>query len=295
MRSVSGCVNGFHWYGRGMFTTVGDQRFWYEIHGDAGTPVVLIMGFGISGRAWAPQVEGLKAHHRVVIFDNRGIGQSETSKTPYGFSDLADDTVGLMDHLGFERAHVVGVSMGGMIAQHLALRHPGRLQSLGLIATLPGGSLRHTVPSAQALALFLRANTSKGEARFAALRKLLYTERYLKQTTPEQHFSASNLEVFAVPADTTTRLNQLRAVLKHDVTRDLPRVKTPTLIVKPEDDRLVRPENSDRIAELLPHATVLRLQDAGHGVTHQHKDVVNAALLSHFARADGRSMIPTAG
>lgn len=276
-----------------MLATLRDHRFWYETHGEAGTPVILIMGFGISGRAWAPQVEGLKAEHRVVIFDNRGIGQTETSKTPYGFADLADDTVALMDHLGFERAHVVGVSMGGMIAQHLALRHQDRLQSLGLIATLPGGSLRHTVPSASALALFARANTSKGEARFAALRKLLYTKQFLAETTPEQHFSEVNLEIFAVPADTTTRLNQLRAVLAHDVTRDLPRVKTPTLIVKPEDDILVRPENSDRIAALLPNATVLRLKGAGHGVTHQHRDVVNAALLSHFARADGRSTIPS--
>lgn len=267
-----------------MFATLRDHRFWFEQHGDTGTPVILIMGFGISGRAWAPQVEALKTRHRVVIFDNRGIGETETSKTPYGFADLADDVIALMDHLGFEKAHVVGVSMGGMIAQHLALRHPQRLLSLGLIATLPGGSLRHTVPSPSSLALFLRANTTSGAPRFAALRKLLYTERYLKEVDPEQSFNQGNLEIFAVPADTTTRLNQLRAVLRHDVTRDLPRVTTPTLIVKPEEDRLVRPENSDRIAALLPHATVLRLKDAGHGVTHQHKDVVNSALLEHFAR-----------
>lgn len=275
-----------------MLATLRDHRFWYEVHGEAGPPVILIMGFGISGRAWAPQVEGLKGSHRVVIFDNRGIGETETSKTPYGFADLADDVVALMDHLGFEKAHVVGVSMGGMIAQHLALRHPDRLLSLGLIATLPGGSLRHTVPSPSAVALFVRANTSKGQSRFAALRRLLYTERYLQESTPEQAFSSGNLEIFAVPADTTTRLNQLRAVLRHDVTGELQRVKTPTLIVKPEQDRLVRPENSERIAELLPHATVLRLKDAGHGVTHQHKDAVNGALLAHFARAEGRSMIP---
>jgi len=268
-----------------MHATIRDHRFWYEVHGDTGTPVVLIMGFGISGRAWAPQVEALSARHRVVIFDNRGIGETETSKTPYGFADLADDVVGLMDHLGFDKAHVVGVSMGGMIAQHLALRHPGRLLSLGLIATLPGGSLRHTVPSPSSLALFLRANTTTGAARCAALRKLLYTEGYLKQANPEQSFNRGNLEIFAVPADTTTRLNQLRAVLRHDVTRDLPRVTIPTLVVKPEEDRLVRPENSDRIAALLPNATVLRLKDAGHGVTHQHKDVVNSALLEHFGRA----------
>lgn len=276
-----------------MFATIHNHRFWYELAGETGSPVILIMGFGISGRAWVPQVQALQQQHRVVIFDNRGIGETETSKTPYGFADLADDTVGLMDHLGFDKAHIVGVSMGGMISQHLALRHPDRVQSLSLIATFPGGSLRHTVPSLKALGLFARANTTKGAPRIAALRKLLYTKGYLEQVQPEAAFSSQNLEVFAVPADTTTRLNQLRAVLRHDTTRELGRIKAPTLIIKPEDDMLVRPENSERLHTLLPGSTILRLKNAGHGATHQSADAINQALLDHFAQADGRSMLPS--
>ena len=268
-----------------MLQTLRNQRFWYELAGEQGSPVVLIMGFGISGRAWAPQVEALRQHHRVLIFDNRGIGGSESSKTPYGFADLADDTVALMDHVGFDRAHVVGVSMGGMISQHVAIRHPDRVRSLSLIATFPGGSFRHAVPPRRALQLFVQANTSRGAKRIAALRRLLYTDSYLATAQPEKTFSAGNLEVFAVPADTTTRLNQLRAVLRHDVTRDLARVDAPTLIIKPEADQLVRPHNSERLHQLIRGSTILRLKDAGHGATHQRADDVNRALLEHFERA----------
>ena len=266
-----------------MHVTLNNQRFWCEVHGEQGTPVVLIMGFGISGRAWAPQVEALAKHHRVLIFDNRGIGESESSKTPYGFTDLADDTVALMTAVGFDRAHVVGVSMGGMIAQHLVLRHPARVLSLTLIATLPGGSLRHTLPRPGVLALFVKANTSRGERRFAALRQLLYPAAFLRDIQPEQGFSPQNLGIFAVPADTTTRLNQLRAVMVHDLTGDLHRVVAPTLIIKPESDILVRPHNSERLHQLIAGSTILRLKDTGHGVTHQRAATVNQALLDHFA------------
>jgi hypothetical protein len=87
--AVVPCVGRCSSRGFGMFATIHNHRFWYELAGETGSPVMLIMGFGISGRAWVPQVQALQQQHRVVIFDNRGIGETETSKTPYGFADLA--------------------------------------------------------------------------------------------------------------------------------------------------------------------------------------------------------------
>ena len=269
-----------------MHARIDDHRLWYERAGESGTPVMLIMGFGISGRAWAPQVRALQAVHRVCYFDNRGIGESESSKTDYTFADLARDCAGLMDHVGFERAHVVGVSMGGMIAQHLAIRYPERLRSLTLIATHPGGPLRKTLPFPRGLGLFLRANTARGEKRLAALRRLLYTPTFLRAVDPASDFEGESIEIFAVPADTVTRVNQVRAILKHDVTTSLRSLSVPTLVIRPGQDVLVRPTNSDRLVALIPTARVLRLDDAGHGVTHQCADRVNAALLEHFAHVD---------
>lgn len=267
------------------------QRIGFGTEGDAGTPVLLVMGFGLSARAWAPQVPTLAEQHRVVWFDNRGIGESEPSKGPYDLRDVADDAIGVLDHLGHETAHVVGVSMGGMTAQRLAERHPSRVRSLTLIATHPGGVSPFVVPTMGGLGLFLRANTSRGDERIAALRELLYPATFRQRIALDDElardFSADSLESFTVPAERRTLLYQLKAVLAHDGTRFLRSFdRFPTLVIRPDKDVLVRPENSDRIHRLIPRSTLVAFADAGHGVTHQEKRAVNAQLLSHFAAAD---------
>src|SRR5437879_2360296 len=105
--------------------TVNGIRMFYEETG-GGEPLILIMGFGGDHLAWAFQVRALAAHYRVVTFDNRGAGQSDAPEPPYTIRTMADDTAGLIAALGIERAHVVGVSMGGMSAQGVALAHPGQ-------------------------------------------------------------------------------------------------------------------------------------------------------------------------
>ncbi len=271
-----------------MKITLNDHEHWYDVAGDSDDiPVLLIMGFGMSGQAWRPQVNGLTPHRKVAIYDNRGIGETETSKHPYGFADLARDARALLDHLGWEQAHVAGVSMGGMIAQHLALAAPERIKSLILIATHPGGSVRHTVPTRRGLRLFLRANTSRGDARFEALRHLLYTPEYLEQADPHADFGDDAMERFAVPADRTTLKSQLRAILRHDTTRDLHRLDSiPTLVVRPAADLLVPPRNSDRLHRLIPGSRMFSIANAGHGVTHQCADEVNEQMRRHMDLAE---------
>lgn len=272
-----------------METTLNGHRAWYDLQGEDGSPVLLIMGFGMSGRAWAPQVRQLKDHHRVAYYDNRGIGQSESSRHAYGFRDLADDAAALLDHLGWDDAHVVGVSMGGMIAQHLALARPGRLRSLTLIATHPGGGLHRTFPTRKGLQLFLKANTSRGDERLEALRHLLYTPDFLSKNAAEDDFPDESMELFAVPADKATLMNQLKAILSHDVRRDLRRLDgVPTLVVRPGADLLVRPHHSDRIHRLIPGSRLLSFDRAGHGVTHERASEVNQHLRAHFAEVDLR-------
>jgi 3-oxoadipate enol-lactonase len=108
----------------------------FYMEAGAGEPLVLVMGFGGDHLAWGLQIPAFAAKYRVIAFDNRGVGQSDAPDVPYTTAMMADDAVGLMDGLGIERAHVCGVSMGGMIAQEIALRHPSRVRTLQLHATL---------------------------------------------------------------------------------------------------------------------------------------------------------------
>src|SRR6185295_14410807 len=116
--------------------TIGEHEFFYEEHG-SGTPLLLIMGLGADSAAWLFQVPEFAQHYRTITFDNRGIGRSAKPAGPYSIAGMAEDAAGLLDHLGVERAHVVGVSMGGMIAQELVLRHSGRVRGLVLACTFP--------------------------------------------------------------------------------------------------------------------------------------------------------------
>jgi len=265
------------------------QRIAFGTAGETGPVVLLVMGFGMSGRAWSPQIEGLSTDHQVVYFDNRGIGGSEPSHTPYDLTDLADDAMALLDFLGHEAAHVVGVSMGGMTAQQIALRHRARVKSLSLIATLPGGVSPQRLPTFGGLRLFLRANTSRGEERFAALRELLYPAHFRERLRLDEDFSKDSMDSFASPADRKTLLYQLKAVLAHDATHVLRTLDDiETLVIRPDLDVLVRPVNSDRLHALLPRSTLVAFSGAGHGVTHQEKHAVNGHLRAHFSSAERR-------
>src|SRR3954470_17870649 len=116
-------------------TTPDGVRLSYERHGDAGDPLLLVMGLGSPLEFWEFQTPVLARTHRVCIYDNRGVGKSDKPAGPYDVRTLAKDAVAVMDACGFARAHVVGLSMGGMIAQELAIRHSDRVGALVLAAT----------------------------------------------------------------------------------------------------------------------------------------------------------------
>ncbi|MCA9537524.1 MAG: alpha/beta fold hydrolase, partial [Myxococcales bacterium] len=130
-----------------------DVELAYEVAGAAGSPVLLIMGFSVPGRAWSGQVPALAERHRVAWFDNRGVGNTQARPGWYSMRLLADDARRLLDHLDWPTAHIVGVSMGGMIAQELAVTVPDRVRSLTLIATHAGG-VRARTPTWRGLMRF---------------------------------------------------------------------------------------------------------------------------------------------
>ena len=257
----------------------------WEAAGHAGPRVLLIMGFGFSSDAWRPQVEDLSPTCRVVRYDNRGLHRSTAGDGPHDLPNLAADAAALLDHLDWPDAHVVGISMGGMIAQHLALRHRQRVRSLALIATHAGGGLWHTLPTLRGLRLFLTANVRRGEGRLQALSELLFTPAW-RAHLARQGWTPSELRTIATPSDPRIRAAHLRSLLTHDVRHELPHLANlPTLVLQPIHDALVPPRCSAEIASLLPGARLLPIP-AGHGALVEARDVVSRALLDHIHAHD---------
>lgn len=269
-----------------MKRTEGNPSIAYVESGVKGPPLLLIMGFGMAGKVWAPQVEGLSDDHRLIHFDARGIGESDDSPTPtFTVRAMAADAKRVLDAAGWDSAHIVGISMGGMVAQELALGWPERVRSLSLLAT-HSGPLHRALPPPTGLHYFIRANLERDpQERVRAIGKILYPPGFLDHVDPEELRTRMRTQL-AARAPKRTLLGQLAAVGRHDTRRRLRRIETPTLVVRPGKDTLIRPGNSDRLARLIPGARLLRMDDAGHGLIFQCKDRVNHALREHVARAE---------
>ncbi|MFI5299455.1 MAG: alpha/beta fold hydrolase [Polyangiales bacterium] len=272
----------------------------YSVAGDHGPHILLVMGFGMRGAIWRPQVEGLRRDHQVVTYDHLGVGDSDppVTLTAHGrlssmraiaravtMASMARDALRVLDAVGWADAHVVGVSMGGMIAQEIALRFPSRVRSLTLVATHPGG-VSTAFPSREGLRRFAAANLTKEPAdRVAALKRLLYPDEFLERVDVAA-LDQRITEMAGRRAPGRTIAGHLGAVLRHQTRTRLHRIQAPTMIVRPGQDILIDPHNSDVLARAIPNAKVVRFDDAGHGVTFQCATELNREIARHVASAD---------
>lgn len=233
----------------------------YESTG-AGAPVLLIMGLGMNATGWWRTVPVLVAAGlRVLSFDNRGVGRSDRPPGPYTAATLADDAVAILDAACVTRAHVYGISLGGMIAQEVALRHPDRLARLVLGATTPGGD--HAIPAdAQTLAFFLRrGQMPAGEAVWASVPYNYSAETRAKHGDRIAQDIGQRLRY---PVEPGSYAAQLAAALAHDAHDRLAQIRAPTLVVHGLEDVMVPPANGRMLAELIAGARLLELRGAAH-------------------------------
>lgn len=267
-----------------MALTRTEPRLAYRTFGQQGPPVLFIMGFGMPGAVWGPQVGELQRDHRCCHYDHLGIGDSDRGPFLRTMSAMAEDATRILDELSWDRAHMVGVSMGGMIAQELALQYHDRCRSLTLIAT-HGGARIASLPTLLGMRLFLRGLFGGRKARLESLPRLLYPDEFLESMDPSGLRESLNVRL-GRPPPLRAVLGQLYAVWGHSTESRLSQIGLPTLLVRPGKDILVRPTQTDRLAQRIPNARVLRFDDAGHGVTFQKAAMLNAALRAHFASAD---------
>ncbi|MBI5565294.1 MAG: alpha/beta fold hydrolase [Chloroflexi bacterium] len=264
---------------------VNDITLAYETHG-SGEPLVLISGIGYDRWEWHKMVAGLAQHFTVIVFDNRGVGHSDKPAGPYSAQMLADDTAGLIAALGYERAHVMGHSMGGYIAQALALSHPELIDKLILASTNFGGP--HHIPVTPEAMAVLTDVQSDPVTRFKNGLAISTAPGYAdKNPDMIETWLAWRVQNPIDPAAYQAQLAIGLALFAENACFEgkLQHVTASTLILFGAHDRVVPPGNADLLAREIPHSTIELLPDAGHFFPIETPDDANAAILK-FLKGD---------
>ncbi len=253
-----------------------DQGIHYETLGDpARPPLLLIMGLALSSRAWDRLPELLARDFHVLVFDNLGTGRSARRGVAYRMRHLADDAKGVLDAAGVRQACVFGISMGGMIAQELAIRHPDRVRSLALGCTFASWR-KATAPRLGTKIDLLLLNL--GRVTPDRIARILVSAEW-HAAHPD-----SALQWLRRAERTALRFAtaQLLAIARHHTLDRLSRIQAPTLVLTGDQDRLVPPANSEVLAKSIPRARLQVLRGAGHVFPLEREEETVHALREHF-------------
>jgi len=247
-----------------------------ELNGD-GYPLVLIMGLNANIDWWEPQmVEDLSQAFRVLTFDNRGAGRTITpDEGEFTMEHFADDTVALMDALAVEKANIFGASMGGMIAQELALKYPEKVNKLVLGCTNCGG--QQGVLASQEVLLKLMDRSGGDEAIFQRAIEIMTPKDYI-EANPD-YVKVHTERYMKAPCTDGNFQRQFTAIIGHNTYDRLPEIKASTLVMTGTDDVLIPPENSKILAERIPGAKLIEYEGNGHGFWSQSCEAATRDIL----------------
>jgi len=258
----------------------GDVRIAYEVHG-AGDPLLMIHGLGYDRFGWGQLPELLAEELSVVVFDNRGVGDSDVPEGPYAVSQMVDDAVAVLDAEGVERSHVLGVSLGGYVAQHLALTHPARVRKLVLASTAPGGPRSVPMP-AKGIEAFGRYPLLEREA---GLR--LMVENSLGEYGVREQPELVD-EIYAYRLERAPTLAGWQAQAFAGATYDgydrVAEIAAPTLVLQGGADNVVDPRNADLLARLIPDSRLELVPERGHLLVWQEAERI-APIVKEFLRS----------
>lgn len=250
----------------------------YSVSGQ-GDNLLMIMGFSSDRYGWIFQRGAFKKHFRVITFDNRGVGRSDKPGGPYSVRTMADDAVGLLDHLDIDKAHVLGVSMGGMIAQQIAINHPARVRKLILGCTFAGRDETSGIAPEFPRALGYSEYTDDDVRRESIWR--------LVGTLYSLAFNRRLYRMIFVPlARIQSRLNgatglvgQLEAILAHDALVRLHTITAPTLVIAGTRDCVISPGSSEVLAGRIPNARLVTVEDGSHAFFMETRGRFNQEVL----------------
>jgi pimeloyl-ACP methyl ester carboxylesterase len=257
------------------FADINGTRLFHDEHGD-GDPLVCVQGLASDHGAWGLQLEAFAEHFRTIVFDNRDVGRSDACEQDYDVADIGRDALGIADHLGLERFHLLGASLGSAACQHAALEQPERIRTLTLVATWAGTSHAYSE---------LRARVWEREVRRCTREELLehVLLRTISEDILEDDAAIDALKQMALenpypqPADALIR--QIRAMERHDVRDRIGELRMPVHVIAGDRDVLIPPWKSAEVAELIPGATLTRLRGTGHALNAERVEEFNRTVV----------------
>ena len=265
------------------YVNVNDIKIYYEIHGpENGKPLVLIEGIWQDSWMWFRQIPEFKKQFKCIVFDNRGVGRSGKPDYPYTIAMMTEDIYLLLKSLNIEKAHILGVSFGGFLAQQFAISYPDVTESLILVTTHFGG--KNQIPiSNEALALMTAVPTETISQKQATEMRLKvgHSQSFLKNHRDVIDQTLRWREIH--PPTDSSRMNQFRAALEVDLEHDLDKIKTPTLIIQGTEDQIVNPQNAELLKSKIQGSKVQYIKDAPHWVIIEKYEEFNKAVLDFLS------------
>ncbi len=263
-------------------------RLSYTVDG-TGPPALFIQGTGVHGAAWRPQTDVLSARYACLSFDNRGVGQSQPRGAPISIAQMANDALALLDAAGWENAHIVGHSLGGIVAQELALQAPTRVRSLALVCTFSRGRDAMQISPYVLWTGFRSRVGTRAMRRSAFLQLMLTPAEHAREDVARLAEALKPVFGHDLADQPPVMLAQMRAMAKYDASDRLRELSgIATLVISAALDRISPPWVSRKIAKDIPGSRYVEIPDAAHGVPVRQPAVVNHLLREHFAAVDAR-------
>jgi pimeloyl-ACP methyl ester carboxylesterase len=250
-------------------------KLYYEVHGQ-GEPLLMIQGLGHHADFWFLQVPELSKHFQLIIFDNRGTGRSDKPDEPYSIAGMAADALGLLQELGLDQAHILGASMGGYIAQEIAVEHPERVKRLVLLCTHYGGPEYLQLTKGLWQEITDVAGLSPEEIYRKGIKYSTTPAFFAEQGEMVEKLVRMRLE-HPQPAHAFQR--QFAAAAGFQAQDRISRIKAPTLVVAGREDRVVPLQLVEKLAGAIPHAKLQVIDDAAHLLFVEQSGKVNRAIV----------------
>lgn len=273
--------------------TVNGIGLYYEIHG-RGEPLILTAGMGGDHRSWFPQMRDFARHFTVITFDGRGIGKTDRPSGLYSFGTLAADVIGLLDHLSLDRAHILGESLGGIVAQEVAIGYPQRVRKLILANTSVGRGADMQVhpalmkayggPEGATEATFDPSKVNVGKAMRAMI-ALSFNSRIYRLGMMLM------ATLYVKPSAFKGMAEQIQAISAHSTLDRLQLIQSPTLVITGTGDRIVPPAMSDILVGRIPNARLVKVEGGSHALHVEMKRRFNREVLDFLVPPESVSAL----